>query len=54
MTVGDLEILRRKMIGRVGAEVDRVKAGRLVSGRLGPGVIPALGADGVRTTVGRS
>ena len=54
MTVGDLEVLRRKMIGRVGAEVDRVKAGRLVSWRLHCGVVPALRAHGVRTTVGRS
>ena len=53
VTVGNLEILRRKMIRRVAAQVDRVKAGWLVRRRLQARVVPALGTDGVRAAVGR-
>ena len=52
MTVGNLEVLRGEVIGRVGAEVDRVNVSRLVS--LSSGIIPTLRSDGVGATVGRS
>ena len=52
MAVGNLEVLRGEMIGRVGAEVDCVDVSRLVS--LSSGIIPTLRGDGVGAAVGRS
>ena len=57
LTVGDLESLRREVVGRVGAQVDRVDWETMAgdhSCRGGGGVVPPLRGHGVRTTVGRS
>ena len=52
MAVGNLEVLRRGMVGWVGTEVNCV----VVGGRLllSSGIVPTLRGDGVRSTVGRS
>ena len=52
VAVGNLEVLRRGMVGWVGTEVNCVVVGGCLL--LSSGIVPTLRGDGVRSTVGRS